>query len=104
MKPFKFLTNPLLYTHDGHSVFVGDIFYSVNKEDIISFKGNVVPKYTISTRQIQLKHKDIFKPDHDLLWYFKSRSNAEWLIDIWKKQDDGILFYNTADITLTFRR
>ena len=75
----------------------------MNKEDIVSFKGNIVKKYTICTRQIQPKHKDIFKPDHDLLWYFKSKSNAEWLIDIWKR-DDGILFYNTADITLTFTR
>ena len=103
IKPFKFLQSPLLYSHEGNPIFVGDVFYSVNKEDIVSFKGNIVKKYTICTRQIQPKHKDIFKPDHDLLWYFKSKSNAEWLIDIWKR-DDGILFYNTADITLTFTR
>jgi hypothetical protein len=94
IKPFKFLRNPLLHTHDGHLIFVGDVFYSVNKEDIVSFKGNIVKKYTICTRQIQTKHKDIFKPDHDLLWYFKSKSNAEWLIDVWKRQDTQSLTCN----------
>jgi len=87
IRPFKFLESPLLYSHEGTPIFVGDIFYSVNKKDIVSFKGNICKKYSIVTRQIQSIHKDIFKPDHDVLWYFRSKSNAEWLIEIWKRQD-----------------
>jgi hypothetical protein len=104
VRPFKFFRNPLLISHDGHEINVGEYFYSVNKEDIVSFKGNIVKKYTIVTRCIHPIYKDKFKPDHDLLWYFKSKSNAEWLIDIWKRQDDMINYYNNADIIITFRR
>ena len=103
IKPFKFFRNALIISHDGHEINVGEYFYTVNKEDII-LPGKITPKYTLVTRCIHPIYKDRFKPDHDLLWYFKSKSNAEWLIEQWKRQDDGILFYNTADITLTFRR
>lgn len=88
MTPFKFLETHLLKTHDGHYINADEWFYSVNKEPITSPRtGKVIPKYTIVQRivPIQLKHK--FKPDHELLWYFKSRQSAYWLIDIWKGMD-----------------
>ena len=87
MKTFKFLESPLLYSHEGTPIFAGDVFYSVNKEDIFSFKGNIVKKYSIVMRQIQPIHKDIFKPDHDVLWYFRSKTNAECFVRYWKRQD-----------------
>jgi len=106
MKPFKFFVDPLLYSHEGRPIFVGEMFYSVNKEDMPSLAkpGKIIPKYTIVQRCVHPIYKDVFKPDHDTLWYFKSKSNAEWLIEHWKRQDDGILFHNNADIILTFTR
>jgi len=88
IRPFKFLLSPLLYSHEGTPIFANDVFYSVNKEDIVSFKGNIVKKYSIVMRQIQPIHEDIFKPDHDVLWYFRSKSNAEWMVEHWKREDD----------------
>lgn len=35
MRPFKFLVNPILTTHDGGDIYCGQIFYTMNKEDII---------------------------------------------------------------------
>jgi len=95
MTPFKFLTNLfLLKSHDGHSIYCDEFFYTVNKEKMISPRtGKVIPKYTIVTRIVDKRFRTKFKPDHELLWYFKSKPNAYWLIDIWKRQD-RILFRN----------
>ena len=90
MTPFKFLSNDiLLKSHDGHFIRCDDWFYSVNKENMISPRsGRKIPKYTIVTRIIDKRFRFKFKPDHELLWYFKSKENAYWLIDIWKRQDE----------------
>jgi hypothetical protein len=92
MKPFKFLVNPLLTAHDGGEIYCGDIFYSMNKEDLPSVvSGRIIPKYSIVMRCIHPIYRDKFKPDHDTLWYFRSKVNAEWIRDIWKRQDRKIL-------------
>ena len=62
-------------------------FYTVNKYDLKRINGEVLPKYTIVRRVVSSLYKDKFKPDHDALWYFKSRQSAEWLTALWKKQD-----------------
>jgi hypothetical protein len=88
MKEFKFFNRALLKSHDGHDIHVDEWFYTVNKEDMRSPRLNkLIPKYTIVQRFIlkQFEHK--FRPDHEKLWYFKSRENAYWLIEIWKRQD-----------------
>jgi hypothetical protein len=102
IKPFKFLRSPLLRTHDGHDLYPGEYFYSMNKEDIVTDR-KVTPKYSIVQRCIHPIYKDVFKPDHDLLWYFSSKSSAEWLRDIWMRQDGGEVFHRTSDITISFQ-
>lgn len=88
IKDFKFLSTVLLKSHDGHDIYPDEWFYTVNKEQMISPRfGRVIPKYTIVQRIVVGKFKYRFKPDHDVLWYFKSRHNAEWLIDVWKRHD-----------------
>lgn len=105
---FKFFDQSLVYSHEGHPIYAGELFYSVAKHDYdVTYRNGVnktVPKYNMATRFVYKEHRDKFRPDHERLWYFKSKSNAEWLIEHWKRQDDGILFYNTSDITLTFSR
>ncbi len=86
MRPFKFLNYAIVKAHDGGDIFAGDIFYTVNKEDIVTPR-KTTPKYTIVQRTIHESDKKKFKPDHNLLWYFRSKSNAEYLVDIWKRQD-----------------
>ena len=108
MKSFKFLTPaPLVHSHDGYPIYAGDLFYSVAKENItltyLNGREKVIQKYGIATRWISKVDKNRFRPNHELFWYFKSKSNAEWLIEHWKR-DDGIAFHGQADITLTFRR
>ena len=90
MKSFKFLVNPLLTTHDGGDGYCGEIFYTMNKEDIV-LPGKTTPKYTIVRRCIHPVYKDKFKPDHDTLWYFRSKINAEYLRDIWIRQDRKVM-------------
>jgi hypothetical protein len=36
-------------------------------------------------------YRDKFKPDHDTLWYFRSKHNAEYLRDIWIRQDRKVM-------------
>ena len=105
MQKFTFLRNPLFIAHDGGEIYSGEYFYSMNKEDMESVirPGRIIPKYTIVTRCIHPIYKDKFKPDHELLWYFRSKINAEWLREIWIGQDQQE-FYRNADITITFRR
>ena len=50
-------------------------------------KRRQVKKYSMATRFVDSNYKDVFKPDHDTLWYFRSKESAEWLIGLWKKQD-----------------
>ena len=77
MTQFKFLNTYLVKTEDGHYIQTGEWFYSVNKEIIISPRSKKkIPKYTIVSRYIPHKFKHIFKPDHNILWYFKERVNA----------------------------
>lgn len=108
MKPFKFLNPPLMRTHDGHEIYAGEEFYSVNKEEYINYRGRTIAKYTSVKRIVPLKYRDKFIPDHDFLWYFKSKSNMVWLIDMWKIQDKqvsgGESFHRNADLLLTFNR
>ena len=89
MKRFKFLRNPLLVAHDGHEIYPSQFFYTMNKQDMDSLAnpGRLIPKYTIVRRCI-----------HEALWYFGSKSNAEWLRDMWIKQDQQ------ESITITFNR
>jgi hypothetical protein len=88
MKPFKFLNSPLLKCHDGPNVYTGEWFYSVNKVDRSSSSGIPIPKYTIVPRRVLHKDRYKFTPDHERLWYFKSRNSADWLIKMWRKQDE----------------
>jgi hypothetical protein len=90
MKDFKFLKNPLIHTHDGAQIYAGDVFYSMNKEDMESVlrPGTIIPKYTIVRRRVDPKFKDVFKPDHEALWYFRSKDSAEWLKEVWIRQDE----------------
>jgi hypothetical protein len=92
MKDFKFLKNPLIHTHDGEQIYAGDVFYSMNKEDMESVlrPGTFIPKYTIVRRRVDPKYKDVFKPDHEVLWYFRSKNNAEWLKEVWIRQDERV--------------
>lgn len=90
MKEFKFLNNPIITAHDGGYINIGEIFYTMNKEKLFyTVRGKVkfTPKYTIVRRCIHPDYKDVFKPDYDKLWYFRSKQNAEYLRDIWIKQD-----------------
>ena len=105
---FKFLTPaPLVHSHDGYPIYAGELFYSVAKHDYdvryADGSEKTIPKYNIVMRFVDERDKDRFRPDHNKLWYFKSKSNAEWLIGHWKS-DDGIAFHGQADITLTFGR
>lgn len=108
MKPFKFLNCPILKSHDGHDIYAGEWFYSVNKEEFTSISGRPIPKYTVVPRRVSHSFKDKFRPDHEKLWYFKSRNNAEWLINIWKRQDarmgGGESMFHQSDIVVTFPR
>ena len=110
MKPFKFLRSPLFTAHDGGDVYAGEYFYSMNKEEMesVTRPGEMIPKYTIVRRCVHPIYKDVFKPDHTKLWYFKSESNAEYLKDIWEWQDNqtngGEIFNEQADIRISFNR
>lgn len=89
MKPFRFLNPPILFTHDGHEVFAGELFFSVSKEDRVSLlgTGNIIPKYSVATRYIVPSDKAKFKPDDEYLWYFKYKTNADWYVNQWKKEE-----------------
>jgi len=88
MKPFKFLVSPLLYSHERKPIFAGELFYAVPKYDIELLNGKMLKKYKITMRFVHKKHKDIFKPDNERLWYFKTKETAEFYVDIWQRQDN----------------
>jgi hypothetical protein len=83
MKTFKFLRTPLFTAHDGGDIYPGEYFYTMNKEVM----GKSIPKYTIVRRCIHPKFANRFKPDHEALWYFRSKNNAEYLKGIWERED-----------------
>ena len=107
IRPFKFLRSPIIKAHDGGYIYPGEYFYSMNKEEIVKYtytgERKVTFKYTIVTRCIHPIYKDRFKPDYEVLWYFRSKHNAEYLRGIWMKQDGGEVFHRTSDITISFR-
>ena len=92
MKSFKFFNRYLADAHDGGWIDFNETFYTVAKKDYwVTFpnggKRRQVKKYSMATRFVDSNYKDVFKPDHDTLWYFRSKESAEWLIGLWKKQD-----------------
>jgi|LakMenEpi03Aug12_release.lakeMendotaPanAssembly.Ray.scaffolds.fasta_scaffold212126_1 hypothetical protein len=107
MRQFKFLVEPLLNAHDGGDIYPGQEFYTVNKEEL-HLRERPTPKYSIVRRVVPFKYRHKFKPDHDILWYFRSKSNAEYLINIWKRDDrmtsGGESMHYNSDITITFNR
>lgn len=108
MLEFKFFNRAIVKSHDGGYIHCDEFFYTVNKEKMISPRYNrIIPKYTIVTRYVHNKFKNKFKPDHEALWYFRSKENAYWLIEQWKRQDQieiGKHFHTIADHTITFNR
>ncbi len=91
MKPFKFLTNPIAYGTFGNlPIYAGEVFYTMNKEEIMSVSGEVLPKYIIVHRYVSKKFEDRFKPDYDKLFYFKTRESAEFYQQRLKHWDEHI--------------
>ena len=88
MKPFKFFKNPIAVAHDGGEIYAGETFYTMNKEEFLGVSGRMIPKYTIVRRYVGKKYETVFKPDYNTLWYFRSEMNAEYLRDIWERQDN----------------
>ena len=92
MNSFKFLRPPIIIAHDGGYIYPEEYFYTMNKEDInyiVGRKVKVTPKYTIVERFLPKVCQDKFKPDYEKLWYFRSKLNAEYLRDIWKREETG---------------
>ena len=99
MRDFKFFVFPLFEAHDGGDVYAGNTFYTVLKEDYTDPRGKVFPKYTIIKRNISIEKRFKFKVNNDMVWYFRSKNNAQYLIREWKRQDIGYgsminLYYN----------
>lgn len=87
MKEFKFFgkPKPIIIAHDGGLIYAGEYFYVMYKEDLVSATtGNIHPKYTIS-RGIE---DGTYQPNYNVFWYFQSRHNAEYLRNIWIRQDE----------------
>lgn len=91
MREFRFLKNPIAKAHDGGYIYAGETFYTMNKEDIVNYtymgERRITFKYTIVARFVPKMYESKFKPDYDELWYFRSRSNAEYLKTLWERQD-----------------
>ena len=95
MRHFKFFNRGLVEAHDGGWIMFNETFYTVAKKDYwVTFpngaKRRQVKKYSMATRYVGSNYSDVFRPDHELLWYFRNRYNAEYLINLWKKQDETI--------------
>jgi hypothetical protein len=78
MKPFKFLTNPIAYTINKEPIYAGEVFFTMNKEEIVAISGAILPKYIIIHRYVSKTHQYKFNPDYDKLLYFKTRESAEF--------------------------
>ena len=108
MRTFKFLRTPLFTAHDGGDVYAGERFYTVLKEAYIH-RGVTLPKYTIIARTISIDKRHKFKANIHKVWYFRSESNARYLIRQWKRQDKfyaggGENMHHNSDIRITFNR
>jgi hypothetical protein len=89
IKPFKFLQcHLLMYSHEHKPIYAGEIFYAVPKLDLDLLNGGKLEKYKITMRFVHKQNKDIYKPDHEKLWYFKTKETAEFYVGHWKRQDD----------------
>ena len=88
LSQFKFFSSHIAIAHDGGYIYAGEEFYTMNKEEIESISGRILPKYIIVKRFVSKQYKDQFKPDYDKLWYFNNISNAEYLRTLWLKQDN----------------
>lgn len=87
MRDFKFFTQQkvIAIAHDGGYIYAGEYFYVMYKEDLISLTTtDISPKYTISRRI----YDSTYQPNYDVFWYFQSRHNAEYLRNIWMRQDE----------------
>ena len=79
MRKFKFFDNVLAYSTFGNiPIYAGEVFYTMNKEEIVSVSGRVLPKHIIVHRYVSKKFEDKFKPDYNVLYYFKTRESAEF--------------------------
>ncbi len=78
MKSFTFLRHALAHTPTKEPIFAGEVFYTMNKEEIVSVSGTILPKYIIIRRYVSKKFEYKFKPDYDKLLYFKTRESAEF--------------------------
>jgi hypothetical protein len=80
VKPFKFFKSPIVIsTYGKEPIFADEEFYTMNKEEILSISGRVLPKYIIVKRHVSKKYQDKFRPDHEVLDYFKTREEAEFI-------------------------
>ena len=108
MKPFKFFHNPITYTTFGNiPIFAGEFFYTMNKEEIESISGRILPKHIIVKRYVAKKFEEKFKPDHNVLFYFKTRESAEFYkgrLTHWDEHVVGEVFNEQSDIRITFER
>jgi hypothetical protein len=76
-----------MYSHEHKPIFAGELFYAVPKLDLDLLDGGVIKKYKITMRFVHKKNRDLFKPDHEKLWYFKTKETAEYYVNIWERQD-----------------
>lgn len=88
IKPFKFFRRPMVYSHDHKPIYAGEMFYAVPKLDLDLLNGLKLEKYKITMRFVHNKNRDLFVPDHERLWYFKTEEIAELYVDKWKRYDD----------------
>ena len=79
MKSFKFFNNVLAYSTFGNiPIYAGEIFYTMNKEEMVAVLGEILPKHIIIHRYVSKKFEHKFKPDYNVLYYFKTRESAEF--------------------------
>ena len=81
----------MIKAHDGGYIYSSEVFYTMNKQEIPSVfrPGEMIPKYTIVRRCVHPAFEHVFKPDYNALWYFRSKQNAEYLKDLWIREDEG---------------
>ena len=112
MRPFKFLRSPIATACDGGYIYAGEHFYTMNKEEFIGVTGRPVEKYTIVTRRVSKKFETVFKPDYDMLLYFRTKESAEfhksrlihWDEHVVRSREIGEEFHRQAEHTITFNR
>ena len=90
MKPFTFFRCILAHTVNKEPIFAEQEFFTMNKEEILSVSGKVLPKYIIVKRYVPKKFEYKFKPDYEKLLYFKTRESAEFYKERLKHWDEHI--------------